>query len=200
MLYNGCSWCYLPISSLTVAVVCRATRKRRSRCSVIPWTSVTPCGMEHRPSGITPTTSTVVRAPQSRSLWRADRPRLLPLCSCSPGSSSVCARWADGPRSGWLTVRDKTAAVFIVCAQSALLLWPRLPSPHAKMVSSISPVRAVGDRSLAPRGQSFSVSEGVKNIERWLTTDSQRITKLLMKVGQLRYNRHPLCLDYVCDV
>ena len=103
-------------------------------------------------------------------------------------------------RSLRLTVRDKTAAVCIVCAQSALLLWPRLPSPRAKMVSSISPVRAVGDRSLAPRGQSFSVSEGVKNIERWLTTDSQRITKLLMKVGQLRYNRHPLCLDYVCDV
>ena len=102
-------------------------------------------------------------------------------------------------RSLRLTVRDKTAAVCIVCAQSALLLWPRLPSPRAKTVASISPVRAVADRRPVSRSQ--SASEGVKNLERWLTRDSQGITKLLMKVmGQLRYNRMTSAVPGFCDV
>ena len=59
-------------------------------------------------------------------------------------------------------------------------------------------MRAVADRRPVSRSQ--SASEGVKNLERWLTRDSQGITKLLMKVGQLRYNRMTSAVPGFCDV
>ena len=133
---------------------------------------------------------------------------LIACCTRSLAAFVSASRWLDYAQCAlccWLGYRALTASdgarqncscMYCVCSVCSAAVAP-LAIPTCQN-GRVNFPRAGGRGSEA--SQSFSVSEGVKNLERWLTRDSQGITKLLMKVGQLRYNRMTSAVPGFCDV